>query len=147
MELTIKRFDELTLQELYEILALRVSVFVVEQGCPYQEIDGKDPYCYHVSLRDGDGIQAYLRVADAGVSYDDAPAIGRVIARRRGCGLGAQVLAAGIGVARTRLHAGKVRIGAQTYARAFYEKAGFRQSTAEYLEDGIPHIGMVLALE
>ena len=145
MELLVKRFDQLTLTELYQILELRVSVFVVEQQCPYPEVDGRDPQAYHVFLRDRDGIQAYLRVLPPGAAFP-AAAIGRVIAVKRRCGLGSRVLAAGIDTAREKFHADSIQLEAQTYARGLYEKAGFRQVSEEFLEDGIPHIRMALEL-
>ena len=141
MELVCKRFAELTTDELYDILRLRVDVFVVEQQCPYPEIDGLDRRAWHVFLRDGDGIEAYLRVLEPGAAFPDA-GIGRVIARQRRRGLGTRILAAGLDVARERLHAPRVTLEAQVYARALYEKAGFHAVSAEFLEDGIPHIRM-----
>ena len=145
MELVVKRFAELTADELYEILRLRVDVFVVEQKCPYPEIDGRDRAAFHVWLRDENGIQAYLRVLEAGVSFPEV-SIGRVVVRTRRRGLGTQILRAGLDVAAGRLHARRIRIEAQTYARSLYEKAGFRQDSDEFLEDGIPHIQMVCEL-
>ena len=91
MELIIKKFDELTVNELYDILKLRVDVFVVEQECPYPEIDNKDQNAYHIWLKDEDGIAAYVRVLDKGVSFEDA-AIGRVISAKRRKGYGTQHL-------------------------------------------------------
>lgn len=87
MELFVKHFSELTAQELYEIYRLRVSVFVVEQKCCYQEVDDADKDAYHVWLRDEDGIAAYARVLPRGATFP-AVSIGRVIAVRRRCGLG-----------------------------------------------------------
>lgn len=145
MELIVKKFDELTPDELYDILKLRVDVFVVEQNCPYPEIDGKDKGAYHVWLRDGEGIAAYLRVLDKGVSFDDA-AVGRVISARRRKGFGTVVLKEGIRVAKEKFGADKITIEAQVYARKFYENVGFRQASEEFLEDGIPHIVMTLEL-
>ena len=98
MELIIKKFDELTVNELYDILKLRVDVFVVEQECPYPEIDNKDQNAYHIWLRDEEGIAAYVRVLDKGVSFEDA-AIGRVISARRRKGYGTIVLKEGIRIA------------------------------------------------
>lgn len=143
MELIIKRFDELTLTELYSILQARVSVFVVEQNCPYQEIDGKDLYSYHVFYREEGQIQAYVRVVEPDDSCDMV-SIGRVLTIKRSSGLGSKIMREGIKVAREMMKADKICIGAQTYARGFYEKLGFRQISDEYLEDGIPHIKMLL---
>ena len=143
MELHVKRFSELTLDELYALLRLRVDVFVVEQNCPYPELDGRDQAALHVFLTDAEGIQACLRVLDRGVVSEHA-ALGRVIARKRGCGLGRRVVEAGIAAARERFGAETVYLEAQSYARGFYEKLGFRQVSEEFLEDGIPHVKMLL---
>jgi len=141
MELVIKAFHELSVDELYEIIKLRVDVFVVEQQCPYREVDDVDKVAYHVYLMDEEGIQAYLRVIPKGAVSDEVM-IGRVIARKRRCGLGTRILLAGIDIAVSRFHADVIAIEAQTYARALYEKVGFVQTTDEYMLDGIPHIGM-----
>lgn len=143
MDLVVKRFEELSLKELYEIMQVRVAVFVVEQNCAYQEIDDKDPYAYHVFLKDDTGIKAYLRVIDRGISFEEI-SIGRVLTRKRKCGLGSRILSEGIRVARERMNADKIRIEAQSYAKGFYAKAGFKQVSEEFLEDGIPHIQMLL---
>ncbi len=143
MELVIKKFNELTVEELHEILKLRVSVFVVEQNCPYQEVDDKDRYSYHVYLKDEKGIQAYLRVIEKTGDTDEV-VIGRVIAVKRRCGLGTEILKEGVKVARDYLKADKVVLEAQTYARKLYEKVGFEQISEEFLEDGIPHIKMMM---
>lgn len=145
MELVIKRFGELALEELYEILRIRVDVFVVEQACPYPEIDGKDEFSHHLYYRDADGIKAYLRVVDAGVSFEEV-SIGRVLSRKRRCGIAGSLLREGIRFAHETLGARAIRIEAQTYARKLYESAGFRQVSGEFLEDGIPHIQMLLNL-
>ena len=141
MEQIVKHFSVLSAQELFEIYRLRVSVFVVEQKCPYQEVDDADRAAYHVWLRDEGGIAAYARVLPPGTAFPTA-AIGRVIAVKRRCGLGSRIVAAAIDVAETQLHADVITIEAQTYARALYEKLGFRQTSEEFLEDGIPHIQM-----
>ena len=115
MELIVKPFDTLTTAELYEILRLRVDVFVVEQHCPYPEIDGKDPGAVHLFLQDGTGIHAYLRLLPPGVSFDTA-SLGRVVVRERRRGLGRQIVAAGIREAKARGW-DTLTIEAQTYAR------------------------------
>lgn len=146
MNMIVKRFEELTAGELYRILALRDKVFVVEQACIYQEADGKDLRAYHVWIEEDGEIAAYLRVLEAGVSYDEV-SIGRVIAVKRRQGYGSRIVAEGIRVAREKLGAKAIRIEAQTYARGLYEKLGFVQTTEEFLDDGIPHIGMLLEME
>ena len=145
MEFTTKHFTQLTTDELYELLRLRSAVFVVEQTCIYQEADGKDRHAYHVWLEEDGEIAAYLRVLEAGISFDEV-SIGRVIAVRRRQGYGSRIVAEGIRVAKEKYGATAIRIEAQTYARGLYEKLGFRQTTEEFLDDGIPHIGMLLEL-
>ncbi len=146
MKLTVKRFDELTLDELYEILRLRSAVFVVEQACAYQDIDGKDPIAIHVWLSDENGIAAYLRVMDRGV-YDEEVSIGRVISLRRRQGYASRLLRDGIRIAREEFSAKRISVEAQVYARTLYEKLGFCQASEEFLEDGIPHIRMLLQVK
>ena len=145
MELAVKRFEELTNNELYDILKLRVNTFVVEQHCPYPELDDKDQDALHVFLRDREGIQAYLRVMDKGVSSEQV-SIGRVVAVTRRKGYGSRVLEEGMSVAAEYFQADKIYLEAQTYARGLYEKHGFRQISDVFLEDGIPHIKMLAEL-
>ena len=145
MELAVKRFEELTNNELYDILKLRVNTFVVEQHCPYPELDDKDQDALHVFLRDEEGIQAYLRVMDKGISSEQV-SIGRVVAVTRRKGYGSRVLEEGMSVAAEYFQADKIYLEAQTYARGLYEKHGFRQISDVFLEDGIPHIKMLAEL-
>ena len=145
MELIVKHFSELSAEELFAIYKLRVSVFIVEQACPYQEVDDADKSAYHVWLQDEDGIEAYARVLPAGVAFPTA-AFGRVIAVKRRCGLGTKIVAAAIETARDKLGADMITIEAQVYARSLYENLGFRQTSEEFLEAGIPHIQMQLEL-
>lgn len=142
MELCAKRFEELTNSELYEILKLRVNTFVVEQNCPYPELDDKDQAALHVFLRNEEGIQAYLRIMGRGVSSEYV-SIGRVVAVRRRCGLGSRILEEGMKLAKDCFEADRIYLEAQTYVRSLYEKHGFRQISEEFLEDGIPHIKML----
>ena len=145
MELAVKRFEELTNNELYDILKLRVNTFVVEQHCPYPELDDKDQDALHVFLRDEEGIHAYLRVMDKGVSSEQV-SIGRVVAVTRRKGYGSRILEEGMSVAAEYFQADKIYLEAQTYARGLYEKHGFRQISDVFLEDGIPHIKMLAEL-
>ena len=145
MKLSIKKFEELTPGELYDIIKLRNAVFVVEQNCVYQDLDGKDVNAYHVTLSDEEGIQAYLRVLDAGVSYSE-PSLGRIISAKRRMGLGSAVVKAGIEVAKEKYGAGILRISAQVQAMPFYESLGFTAVSDVYDEDGIPHREMVLEI-
>lgn len=145
MNFTVKHYNELTLDELYDIIKLRVDVFVVEQNCPYYELDGKDKSAYHVFCRENGKMIAYLRVLDRGISFDTV-SLGRVISLKRRCGLGTELLKAGIGVAVEKYNADKITIEAQTYARKFYEGVGFVKISDEFMEDGIPHILMELKI-
>ena len=145
MKIIAKRFEELTLDELYAILKNRIDVFVVEQQCPYPEIDGKDKQAWHVMLMEGNEIAAYLRVLEAGVSFDHV-SIGRVLSIKRRSGYGRILLKEGIRIAFEELKAKEIWIEAQSYAKDFYANEGFKQTSEEFLEDGIPHIRMVLEL-
>lgn len=142
METVVKTFEELTVNELYEILKLRSEVFVVEQNCVYQDLDDVDQEAYHVYLKDEGKIVAYLRVVDKGKRLDEV-SLGRVISLRRRRGLGTALMRAGIEVAKEKFGVKTIKIGAQAYAKPFYEGCGFQQISGEYLEDGIPHIYML----
>lgn len=144
MELIVKHFRDLTTQELYELLRVRESIFVVEQSCPYQEIDGKDLFSYHVYFKENDQIQAYVRVLRPDPESDKV-SIGRVLTVNRGSGLGRKIMLEGIKVAKEKMAAHCIYIEAQVYAKGFYEGLGFQQISEEFLEDGIPHINMLLS--
>ena len=141
MKLVTKTFDELTTAELYEIYKLRISVFVVEQNCPYQEIDDADKAAIHLWLQDETGIQAYARALPPGATFPEA-SIGRVIAAKRHCGLGTQIVSAAIQIIQEKFQTKHIKIEAQTYAKSLYEKLGFVQISEQFLEDGIPHVMM-----
>jgi ElaA protein len=145
MELNVKQYKELTLDELHDIYRYRVSVFVVEQNCPYQEIDGNDKVSWHLWLEDKGEMVAYLRVLPAGTTFEDV-SIGRMICTRRRQGLATQLLREGIKLAVEKFHAERITIEAQVYVRGLYEKVGFVQTSDEFLEDGIPHIKMTLEI-
>ena len=141
MELVVKPFEELNVCELWEIYRLRNAVFIVEQNCPYQDIDEADRAAYHMYLRDEDGIAAYLRLLPPHTAFDTA-AIGRVIAVKRRCGLATRLVSEAVSKAQELYGADTIKLEAQVYARGLYEKCGFVQSSGEFLEDGIPHIEM-----
>ena len=154
MELAVKKFEELSVHELYEILKLRVSVFVVEQNCPYPELDDKDQSAYHLFIRDNGNIVSYMRVffnevyanpylEDSDILFNIA-AIGRVVSSVRRKGYATELLKIAITVAKEKFGAEHIVLEAQTYAKALYEKVGFVQTSEEFLEDGIPHIQMML---
>ena len=142
LETIVKQFEELTSEELYEILKLRADVFIVEQNCVYQDIDDKDTGALHVFLRDDKGLQAYLRVLDKGVAFEEV-SVGRVVTKNKRQGFGKIVMKAGMKAAVDRFGADKIKIVAQSYAEGFYEKLGFVTVSEEFLYDGIPHIYMI----
>lgn len=140
-------FKDLTPYELYEILALRIEVFVVEQNCPYQECDGKDLDSWHLMGRNEEGrLWAYTRLLPEGLSYDGYTSIGRVVSSpaSRGTGAGRQQMIKSIEMTRHLFGPLPIKIGAQSYLLRFYESFGFRSTGEEYLEDGIPHTKMIL---
>jgi ElaA protein len=138
------RFEELGVRALYEVLALRQRVFILEQG-PYLDADGLDPHAWHLLGRDVKGrLLAYLRVVDPGFKYDE-PSIGRVVTDKaaRGNGMGRLLVAEGVAGC-DRLWPGlAVRISAQAHLQRFYGEAGFATVGDPYLEDGIPHVEML----
>ena len=142
---TYKPFNELNTTELYAILQLRSEVFVVEQNCVYQDIDGKDQKSMHVMAWHNDKLVAYTRLLPAGVSFEEA-SIGRVITSPfyRGLGIGISLMENSIAHILSLYSTNKVRIGAQLYLKKFYEGFGFVAEGDEFLEDGIPHIEMLL---
>ena len=142
MEIVVKKFEELSLDELYEILKIRAEVFVVEQNCVYQDLDGVDQEAYHVYLKENGRIVAYLRVMDKGKRLDEV-SIGRVISLKRRCGVGSLLMREGLCVAKEKFGAKVIKVGAQVYAVPFYERAGFKVISDEYDEDGIPHVYML----
>ena len=145
MQTIVKKFDELTNKELYEILQMRSKIFVVEQNCPYLDADGVDLNSYHVMLKDGEELVAYLRVIEKGARLEEV-SIGRVITlkTRRREGLGSIIMREGIKVAKEKFGAKKIKIGAQEYAVPFYEGVGFKVlPNGNYIEDNQPHVYMI----
>lgn len=141
MTLHKKLFSELTTEELYELLRIRSEVFVVEQNCVYQDMDGDDQASVHLWLTDQDRVVALCRVCPAGTHMKEV-SIGRVITTERGKGYGKRIMLAGIEAAKEHFGASTIEIEAQEYAKGFYEQVGFRQSSDPFILDGIPHIKM-----
>lgn len=141
-----KHFRDLNTIELYQILQLRNEVFIVEQNCPFQDLDDKDFKCYHLMGFDtvSQKIMAYTRIVPAGVSYEEA-SIGRVVSSplARGAGIGKQLMKKSIELLEELYGGVSIRIGAQLYLKKYYESFGFQQDSEIYLEDGIEHILMV----
>lgn len=146
MHWTWARFAALGVDNLYDALALRCRVFILEQG-PYLDPDGLDRESGHLLGRDEAGVLvAYLRVVDPGVKYAE-PAIGRVIVAPevRGTGLGRVLFGEGVQRCLAAWPGQGIRISAQAHLERFYEGFGFRRAGADYLEDGIPHVEMARA--
>ena len=141
MEFICKRFEELTVHELHDIYRARCRVFVVEQECPYQDVDGLDGICHHLFFRDDDGLAAYLRLFPR-PGHENTVQIGRVLTIKRGVGLGKQLMEEAIRVAGREYPGHGLFLEAQVQAIGFYEKVGFRVTSDEFDEDGIPHVTM-----
>ncbi len=139
-------FDQLTVPQLYAVLQLRSDVFVMEQNCPYQDMDGFDAQAVHVMGWAGDSLVAYARCFPAGVKFEEA-SIGRVItsAALRGTGAGPVLMQQAIDCVQQQWGAQPIRIGAQAHLVEFYGKLDFMVAGAPYIEDGIPHIEMLRA--
>lgn len=139
----LKTFSGLTTTELYDILQLRSEVFVVEQDCVYQDIDGKDDKALHLFAYKNKNLVAYARLFGPGDYFDDA-SIGRVIIKEneRKYGYGHQLMKAANTAVETHFNTSKVHLSAQQYLVKFYNAHGYLEIGDSYLEDGIPHIGM-----
>ena len=140
----IKTFKELTTQELYDVLQIRAEIFVVEQDCVYQDLDGKDHKALHVLGYKSGKIVAYTRVFKPGDYFKEA-SIGRVVVKEneRQHKYGYAIMKASIEAIKNHCNETAIRISAQTYLRLFYGNLEFKEVGEEYLEDGIPHIHMI----
>ncbi|AZI27437.1 GNAT family N-acetyltransferase [Pedobacter sp. G11] len=141
---SIKSFTQLSPEELYQIMKLRIEVFIIEQECFYQDADDKDQHCHHLMLWNGENLVAYARLVPAGLSFTEV-SIGRVITNAdvRGTGTGKILMKSAIAECKTLFGDVPIRIGAQTYAKAFYSGLGFEDTKIEFMEDGIPHLEML----
>ncbi len=145
IEWTAKSYEELTKDELYEILRLRSEIFIVEQDCVYQDLDNRDRYCWHLMGRDGNRLVAYLRILPKGLEKEGYGSVGRVVlaAELRGTGTGHQLFAEGL-----RLYDEVVGsevpilIHAQSYLVNFYGKHGFKPISESHMFEGLPHTFM-----
>ncbi|HBO30492.1 MAG TPA: GNAT family N-acetyltransferase [Leeuwenhoekiella sp.] len=144
MTIEIKAFNELTLNSLYEVLQLRAEVFVVEQNCPYQDVDGKDQKAMHILGYHKEQLVAYTRVFKPGYYFDNA-SIGRVVVKEnaRQYGFGKDIMKASIAFIEDTLDLSTIELSAQTYLKKFYNDLGFKEIGEGYLEDDIPHIRMI----
>jgi len=143
MNWLLKKFDELTIHELYAILQLRNEVFVVEQNCVYPDLDEKDQSSWHLMCLDNEKLVAYTRILPPGISYSE-PAIGRVVTSLsiRKTGIGRELMLRSIECCKKLFGQTPISLGAQVYLIKFYESLGFVTVGEIYLEDGIDHIKM-----
>ena len=146
MSWELKTFDALTNKELHDIFKLRVDIFVVEQTCPYPEIDGKDLKALHLFKKEQDNIVAYCRLLAPGVSFTEA-SIGRVVVHSdyRHAGLGEELMKTAIHFS-IKHYNSNIQIGAQAHLEQFYSTNGFIKNSDIYLEDDIPHMDMLLTI-
>lgn len=144
MKWSCKTFKDLSLDEFHDIIQLRETVFVVEQNCPYLDVDGKDKEALHVFGEHEGKIVATTRILKPGKSYDEV-AIGRVVTSPivRGTGMGKQLMEESMNFVKLHFGVVPIRISAQTYLLKYYKLFGFIETGEEYLEDNIPHMEML----
>ena len=141
MNTAIKKFRELSTEEIYNILKLRSEVFVVEQNCVYQDIDEKDKKATHLFIEKNNDIIAYTRIFKKGDYYEENPSIGRVVVskKERGKNFGKEIMLNSIEFIKKELKGRKIELSAQKYLDKFYKELEFYSEGEDYLEDGIPH--------
>ncbi|MDF4201430.1 GNAT family N-acetyltransferase [Maribacter sp. SA7] len=144
LDIKVKNFKEFDIEELYNVLQLRSEIFVVEQDCVYQDIDGKDSKAIHVIGYKNNSVVAYTRIFKPGDYFDQA-SIGRVAVHKdfRKFGYGKVIMQASIDAVEEHYNTYEIKISAQKYLTKFYTDLGFNATGEEYLEDGIPHIAMI----
>ena len=144
LNIHVKPFKELNTTELYQVLQLRTEIFVVEQDCVYQDMDGKDQKALHVLGYKNSELVAYTRIFSPGDYFKEA-SIGRVVVKQseRKHKHGYEIMVSSINAIKLNFKTDKIRISAQTYLKRFYNNLGFNEVGEEYLEDGIPHIHMI----
>jgi len=147
MNLYIKQFAELTLEELYDILRARQEVFFLEQEVDCEDLDGIDSLCVHMWEEESDELTGYLRIIPAGVVYEQ-PSIGRVLTREpyRRKGLSRRMMKSAIDYMKSEMGAAEIMISAQAYLTDYYSEFGFEVVSDEYPDGGIPHYKMLLKI-
>ena len=141
----IQPYTELNLDDFHDIIALRIKIFVIEQDCPYQDLDGNDKLAFHLYFKDEKNqIVAATRILPQNIAYDEV-SIGRVVVDKssRGTGLGHELMEQSMVFVQSQFGAADVRLSAQKHLENYYEKHGFKSTGKEYLEDGIPHVEML----
>jgi len=140
-----KYYNELSLDEFHDLIALRIKVFVIEQNCPYQDLDGLDKQCYHMLARDSNQmIVGTARIIPPGVEYP-AAGIGRIVIDEsiRGGQYGHELMRQAMQFIFTKFGMLEMKLSAQKHLEKFYNQHGFLSTGKEYLEDGIPHVEMI----
>ena len=147
MKIVVKRFKELSVEEIYQILKVRADVFIIEQKCIYKDIDGKDEKAMHVMGKNNNEIIAYTRILEGGEDYD-FPSISRVVVKKenRGKERGRKIMKESIKYIVEELKEKTIVLAAQKYLEKFYKELGFIAEGEEYLEDEIQHQKMILKL-
>ena len=143
MKSVVKKFDELTTREVYELLKARAEIFVVEQNCPYQDMDGKDFDSLHVFYEDGGKVIACLRMFQ---KDSETVQFGRILTLEHGNGLGRALMEQAVKIVKDSTNDKKIYLEGQTYCIDFYKKFGFEVTSDEFILDGIPHVKMELKL-
>ena len=148
MEWLFKEYDDLKLNELYDLLKLRATVFVVEQSCAYLDLDGKDSEATHLLGYKNNKLIAYSRIFAPGVIEKNYVRIGRIVTYKkyRGKGIGYNLVQKSIGFCKKRFGKNVIKISAQVYLKKFYNQCGFVEKGRTYMEDGIPHFAMYFNL-
>ncbi|WP_353892679.1 GNAT family N-acetyltransferase [Proteinivorax hydrogeniformans] len=143
-QIIISTFSDLSNEDIYEIMKLRVDIFVVEQNCPYPELDNNDQKAWHLYIKKDGNIVSYARI----LFKDSSAAIGRVVTHKsyRGLGLSQMILKEAIETIKTNTNYTKIHLSAQCYILDLYKKLGFKVVSDQYLEDNIPHVDMELKI-
>ena len=140
----IKSFKELSKEELYDALKIRAEIFILEQNCPYNDLDSKDNKARHVLGKEGDEIVAYSRIFKEGDFYKKHASIGRILVRgdKRGKKIGNELVQKSVNYCKENFPGAEIKISAQFHLKSLYQNAGFVYKGETYLEDGIPHCSM-----